>query len=501
MSKAISCKSGGDKGKNTIPFLIQLDRVSISLNGIPVLENTSWTLQKHQNWLVTGPNGSGKTTLLKALAGKVPICSGRYRSNFHQPLSKAVCMISPATENAILDREAIGDLQRDFSGTLSEGTSVLQYLRSFNPGLSVKELLEFPIIDSLMNQHLRSLSTGEIKMVMVAAAFLSNPELLLLDEPFDGLDKKTGTGLASLLETYADTGCSLVLTAHRFDLIPDIFTHRIHLKNLQIDSIGAIDIPLDPTIRISPLTKVKKNVQQPVDRAESEKEQIHPDTLAKLVNVTVRYGGKKALSNLSWELKKGENWIIKGPNGSGKSTLAALLYADHPQAYSNCIILFGKRRGTGESIWQIKQNIGFVSNSLQREFQIDITVLNAVISGFYDSKGLFRKPDPEKINTARLCLESLGLSSWQSRNFKTLSTGEQRMVLITRSLVKNPLILILDEICSGLDISNRKKILAFLERIGSSQNLALVYITHHEDEIPACMDSVLELPGAMQYRL
>jgi len=478
--------------------LINLDNITVSLMGIRVLENTSWTIKKNQHWLVTGDNGSGKTTLLKAISGRLPICSGWMSTNFKKPLSKAVSIVSFDREKSIINREEAGDFGRYFSGSLSRGTSVYTFLSKLcnsNERLIEAGFSDFPMIQELQDQDLRSLSTGEMKNVMMAGALVSQPEMLILDEPFEGLDQERRKLFSHLLKSISGKGITIILSSHRFDSLPNLFTHRIHLKGLKVDKKESIGLPESVKTTVFPhgTEKSFKDCQQET-AINDPKEQSSDDVLVKMENVTVEYGDKKALDNLSWELKKGENWVIKGDNGSGKSTLAGLIYADNPQAYSNRIHVFGKRRGSGESIWEIKQEIGFVSNQLQLGCQLDISVLKTVLSGFYDSKGLYRKPGQDQVDRAGDCLEELGLASWKNRNFKSLSTGEQRMVLIARALVKDPFILILDEICYGLDATNRAMILSLMDLIGKHEDRSLIYITHHEDEIPPCIDHCLDLP-------
>jgi molybdate transport system ATP-binding protein len=220
-----------------------------------------------------------------------------------------------------------------------------------------------------------------------------------------------------------------------------------------------------------------------------------PETLVRMNDVSIVYGTTRALSRLDWEVRMGENWAVRGPNGSGKSTLAGLIYADNPQAYANRIEVFGRHRGTGESIWEVKERIGCVSNRLQLGFRTDQPVWKTVASGFFDSTGLFRAASVNQREQSLAVLEGLGIRSWHGRPFSTLSTGEQRLVLIARALVKKPLILILDEPLAGLDLLNRRRVLERITSIGETRRLAMIHITHHEDEIPPCIDRILDLPG------
>lgn len=210
-------------------------------------------------------------------------------------------------------------------------------------------------------------------------------------------------------------------------------------------------------------------------------------------NTTVQYGKTVVLKNLNWTVRRGENWAITGPNGAGKTTLLSLITGDNLQAYANEIYLFGRRRGTGESIWEIRQQIGIISPELQIAYRKQINAAQVVVSGFFDSVGLYRRSTPEQWETAREWMEILSISHKAESPFDQLSCGEQRMVLLARAAVKLPLLLILDEPCQGLDPSNRQKILELTEFIGRHTRAHLLYVSHHPEEIPACVSKTLEL--------
>jgi molybdate transport system ATP-binding protein len=208
-------------------------------------------------------------------------------------------------------------------------------------------------------------------------------------------------------------------------------------------------------------------------------------------NVRVKYGNTTVLDGLNWTMKSGENWVILGPNGCGKTTMLNLVTGDNPQAYANKIHLFGKRRGSGESIWDIKRRTGIVSSELQIRYRQPITAFEVVLSGFFDSVGLYHHFSTEQKETAEQWLEVLGIADNSDRVFNQLSYGEQRMLLLARSLVKMPLILILDEPCQGFDPINRGRILDAIDAIGGHSESNIIYVTHYPDEIPSCMTDML----------
>ena len=212
-----------------------------------------------------------------------------------------------------------------------------------------------------------------------------------------------------------------------------------------------------------------------------------------MTNIHVAYGEQVVLDGLNWRVRRGEHWAVVGPNGSGKSTLMSLITGDNLQVYANEVRLFGKRRGEGESIWEIRRRIGVVSPELQLRYRKPVCVREVVLSGFFDSIGLYRRPDREQEAIADRWLEILGMAEKAGRLFTHLSYGEKRLALIARAMVKSPELLILDEPCQGLDRANREMVLALMERIGEQTTTGLIYITHHEEEMIPCIDHILKL--------
>ena len=214
-----------------------------------------------------------------------------------------------------------------------------------------------------------------------------------------------------------------------------------------------------------------------------------------MVHVTVGYGDRCILKDLNWTVRTGEHWGLLGPNGSGKTTLLSLISGDHLQAYANEIRLFGHRRGSGESIWDIKSRIGLVSSEFQCRFNRPFTVQDVVQSGFFDSVGLYRYVGKEQAHDAALWMAFFGIQNKADTIFNRLSYGEKRLVLLARAMVKNPELLILDEPCQGLDPANRRVIIELVDTIGRETSTQILYVTHHEYELPTCLTRFLFLDG------
>ena len=210
-------------------------------------------------------------------------------------------------------------------------------------------------------------------------------------------------------------------------------------------------------------------------------------------HVSIRYGKRTILKDINWEVRNGEKWALFGPNGAGKSTLLSLVYADNPQSYANTLYLFDKKRGTGESIWDIKKRIGYVSPEMHLYCMENVPALQIVASGYFDSVGLFRKCSQEQEEGALRWMELFGIKALKERSFLTLSSGEQRLVLLARAFVKDPDLIILDEPLHGLDISNKRKAAAIIDRFCSRLGKTLVYVTHYPQELPACVNKQIVL--------
>jgi molybdate transport system ATP-binding protein len=192
-------------------------------------------------------------------------------------------------------------------------------------------------------------------------------------------------------------------------------------------------------------------------------------------------------------VREGEQWALLGPNGAGKTTLLSLILGDNPQAYANRVRLFGRRRGSGESIWEIKRRIGWVAPELHLTYPRGLSCLDVVCSGFANSVGVYQRPSPVQREAAQRWMERLGVSQYAARAFGELSEGEQRLVLIVRALVRGPELLILDEPCQGLDAKHRDQVLQAVEAIGRRGKASVIYVTHDPQALPTTVSHVLRL--------
>lgn len=280
----------------------------------------------------------------------------------------------------------------------------------------------------------------------------------------------------------------MVLITHRPKEIPKVFTHLLHLQEGAVKWRGPVQTFFEAAPKNAPTPKPQELTDQKIQPSPAHKKgRQEGPPLILMRNVSVNYGDHQVLSGVDWTVRTGENWALVGPNGAGKSTMLRLITGDNLQGYANELTIFGRRKGSGESIWELKQQIGYVSEDIQLRYQKKMSGFDVVCSGFFDSVGLYRHCSPEQKRVAQEWLDNTGTGNLARRHFTELSFGQQRMILIVRALVKTPRLLILDEPCNGLDPDNRQRLLGMLDVIGSSGVTNLLYVSHRPDEIPACI--------------
>jgi molybdate transport system ATP-binding protein len=494
--------------------LITLESVTMRIRDIPYLADTSWRIGEGESWAVLGPNGSGKTTLVRALFGKTPIVKGKVVYHF-PPNGKGVARdvlehigyVSPELYLNTIKREERRQVSRDFAAKECEFTPVsaivlegVQNDRAEEQGRT-PSLLQISAkvgIQHLLDRPISSVSSGEIARIMLARALIKSPRLLILDEPFNGLDGPASKHLSALLEDLMGNGMTTVLVTHRTGEIPPRISHMLCLDRGKILYQGKRDPAAADLIGQGRDTEpnsatCRPDVVQQTTAESFRRKRMDPEMLIRMNGVTVKYEHTFALQGFSWEVKRGENWLISGPNGAGKTTILNLIYGDNLQAYSNDVEILGRKRGTGETLQDLRKCIGLVSPWVQARYRVSTRALNVVCSGFHDSVGLYRACTPLQRTRAAYWVERLGAQPLVDRDFEQLSFGQRQLILIARAMVKDPSLLLLDEPCDGLDVKSRETLLKVISGIGSSGNTSLVYVTHHDDEVPRCITHRLRL--------
>ncbi|MCJ0742803.1 ATP-binding cassette domain-containing protein [Pedobacter montanisoli] len=437
----------------------------------------NWIINRDENWYLGGESGSGKSVLLTAIADKDKKTEIQVNV-LNKSKLKPVCLyISQWYQFKNLEGVANFYYQQRYNkqqlkDTLTVGQELALYGKENQ--LDFTELDQILIalnFSSFKDAQLIELSSGEHKKLQLIKAIWLKPQLLLLDQPYTGLDINSRTNLNILLDYLASQGVRFVIACSEHEL-PKCINKYACIENGQIKELNGVL----PVVRTIPLiTKVPSFLQQtPKPNA---------DVMVKMVNVNISYGDKQVIKNLNWEVKAGEKWLLQGHNGSGKSTLLSLVNGDHPQSYANELYLFGSKRGSGESIWDIKSHIGLISPELHWYFDKEASVWQSIASGFFDSVGLFNNLGYHKTQQVNELLDYFGLTEDKNELLVNLSLGKQRLALLARTLIKNPELLVLDEPCQGLDEQQTAHFNQLIDGICSTER-TLIYVSHNQQQLP-----------------
>lgn len=469
------------------------------VNGVPrhpsyrMKEPINFRMEKGEHIALLGPNGGGKSLLVDILIGRWPLLMNEVKYDFIPSVSALVC----DNIKYITFRDSYGDADGNFyyqqrwNSQDMETTPLVSELLPQVPDSEWKNNLYGLFgVEEMLDKHLVLLSSGELRRFQLVKALLSQPRVLILDNPFIGLDASTRTLLRELLERMIRAiSLQVILVLSRVDEIPPFITHVVPVEGLVCgnkiernaflcEAKNAEDMKMDVTENLHHLDSMNDCCQEEVIR---------------LNKVTIRYGERTILKDLDWVVHRGEKWALTGDNGSGKSTLLSLVCADNPQSYACDIAMFGRKRGTGESIWEIKKRIGYVSPEIHRAYLKNIPAIDIVASGLHDSVGLYVRPKPEQRSVCEEWLDVFGIKELKDRSFLQLSSGEQRLVLLARAFVKDPDLLILDEPLHGLDTRNRSLVMDVIRLFANREGKTLIMVSHYQEEFPECMTHSLHL--------
>jgi molybdate transport system ATP-binding protein len=470
-------------------YSIKAEQINVLKNGSTLVNNISFELRSNGHLAITGPSGSGKTILGLALSGKI-FFSGTIK---YAPGKQKLAWVEQQHHFKNLSNTSSFYYQQRFNSfEATDAQTVAEYLQELNS--TYEEMAHQLKINGLLNKPLIQLSNGENKKVQLLKALLTHPDVLILDQPFVGLDIATREYLHQLINDLAATGITIVLITQP-DEISSCITTVIALQKgvpqyfeskgqfLQQQATVKTVVTNFDTVKLEALT-AKTNYST-------------FDCAIQMKNVQVNYGDKKILYKINWEVKNGERWLLAGANGAGKSTLLSLITADNPQAYANELYLFDKKRGSGESIWDIKKWIGYLSPELQLFFESSSTSFETIASGLFDTIGLFRQLTDEQTALVMQWMSVANIQQLARKRLYELSIGEQRIVLLIRAFIKNPPLLILDEPCQGLDDATEKTLLELIDRVCINSNKTLIYVTHYANKRPTCVNKLLQLDAGI----
>ncbi|WP_339338644.1 ATP-binding cassette domain-containing protein [uncultured Oceanicoccus sp.] len=470
--------------------IIHFHQVCAAYRTDPVLQDIDWHWQQNQQWAILGGNGAGKSTLAQLISDQLrPQRGSIVRQQGLNP-EQDILHLSFELQRQLINHDIRYDDSEDRDDAADIGTTVAQIvLQKKSPDENFAAITRQCHIDHILNRGIRFVSTGESRKTLLARALFNQPKLLILDNPFEGLDQQSQTELKVLIDQLLLSPLKVLLLIKQTDEIPDSVDHILWLEHGEIQASGQRDKVLAKTkvspnrIRIGDLP-VATERRYKVDKAQP---------LLNLQQVNISYNEQAILTDINWQLDWGQHCVITGPNGAGKSTLLSLLSGDNHKAYGQQISLFGNTRGSGESVQQLKQKFGIVNTQLQLNHIGRIRVAEVIASGLYDSVGLYQPCTGNDRKIALHWLNVMGLEHIATQFFNRLSFGQQRLAMLARAMVKSPLVLILDEPCIGLDKLHRLLILGLIDKIAERGDCHILYVSHSANEIPQCINQQLQL--------
>ncbi|KHD24611.1 ABC transporter [Vibrio caribbeanicus] len=467
--------------------------MQIDFNNLELETKTShlsiehWQIQPGESWGIFSTEGDIGSALGCLLCGEFDVDAESLVKT-----AGSIAQVSLVEQQRLLEEEIAKD-ETDFLDKIDKGTNVFTLIyEQCDDSVLTEKLLHDLDLYHLKESGFRVLSTGETRRVMLARALATKPDLIVLDNPFTGLDMEHRASLANYLAELARR-IQMIVTFNREEDIPSWIDQVALFNHGKLESImGRDEWESHPVI-----SQIKAQSKQQSDEMlalirRHQHNAVFANPVFEITNGQVAYTDKTVFTGLNWRIDNGQHWQVKGPNGCGKSTLLGLIFGDHPQCYSNDIQIFGKQRGSGESIWEIKKNIGMVSSALHLQYRVSCSALDVILSGFYDSIGLYQQPSKKEVQLAQEWLEILHMSDYAKTSFKSLEYGQQRLLLIARAIVKQPALLILDEPYQGLDYLGRRLVKNTLELIAKENLSQLLYVSHYQKDKLASIRNELE---------
>lgn len=445
---------------------------------------------------IVGPNGSGKSLLVDMLTGKYPLREGELAYDF-----------SPSTTKTVYDnikyiafRDTYGSVDANYyyqqrwnTHDQEDMPEVRDLLGEVKNDVLTQQLFELFRIEPMLDKKIILLSSGELRKFQLAKTLLTAPRILIMDNPFIGLDASTRELLFNLLNGLAHMdSLQIILILSMMDDIPSFITHVVPVDNMIVGEKMEREMYMQ-AFHMQDFVAPMENLQQRILDLPYGNTSYTSEEVIKLNKVSIRYDDRTILKELDWTILRGEKWALSGENGAGKSTLLSLVCADNPQSYACDISLFGRKRGTGESIWEIKKHIGYVSPEMHRAYLKNLPAIEIVASGLHDSIGLYKRPREEQMAVCEWWMDIFGISALRDKPFLQLSSGEQRLALLARAFVKDPELLILDEPLHGLDTYNRRRVKKIIEAFCYRRDKTMIMVTHYENELPQTITNRLFL--------
>lgn len=537
----------------------------------------NFVMEAGEHIVIVGENGSGKSLLVDMLTGKSPLVSGSLTYDFGKD-SNGENIPNRAYGNIIqlTFEDALGTVEKPYyfqqrfnSQDRDESplvkTVLLRSLTGGGSGLTADEaraaghgltedeareagsenydidvllddllgttnprpstLLDTFKMRGLLEKRMVLLSSGEMRRYQLFKNLVKRPRVLIVDNPFIGLDAPMRKQLGEFFQLLVDCGeVQIIMVQSMFDDIPSYMTHVVAIeRNEDCQHVGFLGPKQTREEYLKKWNQSQKDQDpeslgnesnsfgygsktlsdavnqilelpiQPIANLTKDGELTDEIIAVRDLSLTLPESNRVLYNGLNWTVRRGETWALQGANGSGKSTLLSLICADHPAAYACDISLFGRRRGTGESIWEIKKHIGFVSPEFHRAYKQNRPAIEIVASGLHDSVGLYKRPRPDQMDICHFWMRVFGIEELADRMFLTLSSGEQRLCLLARAFVKDPALLILDEPLHGLDTYRREHVRRVIDTFCKRPGKTLIMVTHYEEELPDGINNRLVL--------
>lgn len=487
-------------------ILLDIQDAQVIFKGKQAFQNLSFQWEKGQTWAVISDSGWLQTAFWETLRGNTLIRNGKVQTHFAEAYVEEksflkelhsfrdlMAYVSQKYEFRNKFNQQNFYFQQRFNSSESEDTAtVKQYLSEIEPKVkgpwTLQKVLDLLDLERLRDESLLKLSNGETRRLALASGLMRQPSIFLMDHPTTGLDIQSRENFGIVLQNILDAGTHVLLSCNIQD-IPEGVTHIA-----QLDYSGISRVWKKEDFHALERHNLKKNWNWDLlQELVGQDKKNTGGSIVELKDVTISYQGKKILDHINWRVGAGERWQLKGANGSGKSTLISLLIGENPQAYSQEIYLFGRKRGTGESIWDVKRPTGFVAPELARFFPANQTCRKVILSGLFDTMGLFKKVSVEQENLASKWMQLFELEEFADFPIQRLPLEQQRWALLARALIKKPQLLILDEASQGLDESQRILYKETTQKICEYSGITLIFVSHYPEDIPTAVDRVFQL--------
>ncbi|MDB6061692.1 MAG: molybdenum transporter ATP-binding protein [Verrucomicrobiaceae bacterium] len=470
--------------------LVSLDDLHFSYRLDPVLRIDNWRWQDNEHWAITGGNGAGKTTLARLLRDEIRPQRGVITLAAGIDAERDIVYVSFAMQRALIEHDnRFDDSETNGEGT-DVGTTVRQAILQGGPETErYRELVDSFGIGPILHRGIRYISTGESRKTLLARALYAAPKMLILDNPLEGLDRTMQSELSALIEKLLAGTTPLLLLLPSGSTLPRGITHVLELERGNVINNGT-RVSFDTHAHATEAAHEQTELPAPLQRASPIALDAAP---IEMRGVNVSYNDEPILKDIHWRFALGQHCCISGRNGAGKSTLLSLITGDNHKGYGQPFFLFGRKRGSGESVWELKANCGIVNTPMQLNHLNRQRVLEVVASGLYDTIGLYQNCTGREKELTLNWIHAVGLDALAEHRFDQLSFGEQRLALLARAMVKSPPLLILDEPCIGLDGAHKQQLISLVNRIAAQGHTQILYVSHVPEELPSCINQWLQL--------